>query len=102
MNANPDSLPDADAAPTEGSEPAAKPVRRRRTVKAVAEPGVEVGVEKVGETVVISEVAAAPEAGTQAASVEPVEPVDAVPKPRRRKVAVEQAVVEAGDRKSVV
>jgi 23S rRNA pseudouridine2605 synthase len=93
MNANPDSLPDADAAPTEGSEPAAKPVRRRRAVKAVAEAGVEVGAEAGNEAVAVSEVSATPKADAQAA---PVEPADAAPKPRRRKAAVVQAVAEEG------
>ena len=93
MNANPDSLPDADAAPTEGSEPAAKPVRRRRAVKAVAEAGVEVGAEAVNEAVVASEVSAPPESDAQTASVKPT---DAAPKPRRRKAAVVQAVAEGG------
>ena len=94
MNANPDSLPDADAAPTEGTEPAAKPVRRRRAVKAVAETGAEVGVEKVSETVLVSDLPAAPEAGARAASADPL---DAAPKARRRKVAVvEEGAVVAG------
>ena len=99
MNANPDSLPDADAAPTEGTEPAAKPVRRRRAVKAVVETGAEggvevgVGVETVNEAVMASEVSAVPEAGAQVASVEPT---DVAPKPRRRKAPVVQPVAEEG------
>jgi 23S rRNA pseudouridine2605 synthase len=97
MNANPDSLPDADVAPTEGAEPAAKPVRRRRAVKPVAETsaevGAEVGAEAVNAAVVVSEVSATPEAGAQAAAVESI---DVAPKPRRRKAAVVLAVAEEG------
>ena len=86
MNANPQSLPDADAAdaadgaPAEGSELAAKPVRRRRAVKAIDE---------------ASALDVAPPATDAAESATPAEPVEAVPKPRRRKPAAAPGAASA-------
>src|SRR5450631_2587921 len=69
MNVNPDSLPDADDAVTEGGELAVKPVRRRRTVKSI----------DAGTAVLAT---SSTDPGEAAALAEPVE---AVSRPRRRK-----------------
>ena len=74
MNVNPESLPlpDADAATTDSAESAAKPVRRRRTVKA-------------GDAIAVV---------AQSAAVEPAGEEPA-PKARRRRAAVSAAEVPA-------
>ena len=70
MNANPDSLPDTDGADAEGGELPVKPVRRRRAVKATDEAATVSG----------------PSPSADPGEVElPTGPVEAAPKPRRRK-----------------
>jgi 23S rRNA pseudouridine2605 synthase len=79
MNATPDSSPpDADPAAAESTEVAAKPVRKRRTVKAIEEGTPEVGAEIGAEATL-------------------VDGVDAVAKPRRRRAP---AAAEPGNEAS--
>ena len=85
MNVNPESLPDVDAVeglPAEGGEPAAKPARRRRAVKAADEAAAVDAVDAVDS------VAPVHHSGDAA---DPAAPVEQAPRPRRRKPVVAPA-----------
>jgi 23S rRNA pseudouridine2605 synthase len=109
MNANPESspLPDAQAEAVEGADTPAKPVRRRRTVKAVEE--VAAPVEAVAapvEVVAAEEPVAKPKRRRAAAAVvvEPASeaiaetpPVAAAPQEVRAEPVEARALVESGE-----